>query len=338
MPPLAQSLLSLALQPIIQTKKSMSKYEDHFKYELFEYEATDRQSHKQAKPRKGNSNGRFHTKAIREMDDGIESWVPTYVRNLDPKHHEREWVINSLAHFYRDNIVSDVTRIVKGGKEANVYCCTGHPDTGEPLIAAKLYRPRMLRSLKNDAIYKIGRTVVDEDGKEVRNRRERVAMAKKTRFGKRLDFDQWIGTEFRVLGRTVRCRGIRSQTDWLPWYTTLLMSFIGDEYGSAPTLSEVNIERQEAKPLFDSLLEDVAIMLEHGYVHGDLSAYNILYWEGALTLIDFPQMVNAYKNPHAYELFERDISRVCAYFERFGIQHHTRSLARSLWQEYMEVE
>ncbi|MEM7332734.1 MAG: RIO1 family regulatory kinase/ATPase [Chloroflexota bacterium] len=315
----------------------MTKYENHFKYESFEYEPTDRQSHKQMKPRKTKANGRFYPDDIHEMDDGIESWVPTYVRNLDPKHHEREWVINSLGHFYRDNIVSDVTRLVKGGKEANVYCCTGHENSGEALIAAKLYRPRMLRSLKNDAIYKIGRTAVDEGGQAIRNRRERVAIQKKTRFGKRLDFDQWIGTEFRVLEELYEA-GAAVPKPIGYHNTTLLMSFIGDEYGSAPTLSEVSIEREEANPLFNALLEDVSIMLNHGYVHGDLSAYNILYWEGELTLIDFPQMVNAHKNPHAYKLFERDISRVCDYFSRFGITHHVKALARSLWHEHMEEE
>ena len=60
----------------------------------------------------------------------VTDWVPSYCANLDPKHHERTWVISSIGPFYRDEIVTDVTRIVKGGKEANVYTCTAHPATG----------------------------------------------------------------------------------------------------------------------------------------------------------------------------------------------------------------
>ena len=82
---------------------------------------------------------------------------PATPKALDPLHHERQWVLDSVGHFYREQIISDVTRLVKGGKEANVYACTAHPATGLEMIAAKLYRPRELRHLKNDAIYKAGR-------------------------------------------------------------------------------------------------------------------------------------------------------------------------------------
>jgi catechol 2,3-dioxygenase-like lactoylglutathione lyase family enzyme len=45
--------------------------------------------------------------------------------------------------------ILDVLRRVKGGKEANVYCCRTHPSTGVDLLAAKLYRPRMFRNLRS---------------------------------------------------------------------------------------------------------------------------------------------------------------------------------------------
>ena len=100
--------------------------------------------------------------------------------------------------FYRENIITDVTRLVKGGKEANVYTCTAHPATGLDLVAAKLYRERMLRSLKNDAIYKEGRMLRDAEGKQIRSRRERTAVQNKSGYGLHLDFMMWIGTEYRT--------------------------------------------------------------------------------------------------------------------------------------------
>ncbi len=51
-------------------------------------------------------------------------------------------------------------------------------------------------------------------------------------------------------------------------------------------------------------------------MHGDLSAYNILYWEGHIALIDFPQVVPARDNRNAYAIFERDVTRLCAVFHR----------------------
>ena len=33
----------------------------------------------------------------------------------------------ALGGFYRDHVITDVLARVKGGKEANVYCCQAHP-------------------------------------------------------------------------------------------------------------------------------------------------------------------------------------------------------------------
>ena len=49
--------------------------------------------------------------------------------------YEREWILHYLGSFYDDKLLTDVLRRVKGGKEANVYCCEAHPDTGLDLLA-----------------------------------------------------------------------------------------------------------------------------------------------------------------------------------------------------------
>lgn len=315
----------------------MNKYESHFEFEQFKYDDYDRQAHRQrpeARKRRDNGNQVSHTTDLHQMDDGAESWVPSYARNLDPQHRERQWIIDSLGHFYVDQVISDVTRIVKGGKEANVYCCTGHANIGEPLIAAKLYRPRMLRNLKNDALYKVGRQLRDDQGDDLSGRRERVALKKKTNFGKKLDFSQWIGTEFRVLQQLYEA-GADVPKPIAYHGSTLLMAYIGDEFSAAPALNEVNVPADEVQALFEQTLENIRLMLALGWVHGDLSAYNILYWQGKLTLIDFPQMVNAFKNPHAYDIFVRDVERVCDYFGRLDVDADVNALADGLWQEVL---
>src|SRR5207253_10395449 len=37
--------------------------------------------------------------------------------------HEREWILTYLSGFYDDQLITDVLRQVKGGTEAQVYCC-----------------------------------------------------------------------------------------------------------------------------------------------------------------------------------------------------------------------
>lgn len=317
----------------------MDKFEAFEQFEAYQFKDNSREARrKRPGPRKKNKsgNGRTHQtmRDIREMDDGIENWVPTYAKALDPRHHERQWVTESVGPFYRDQIVTDVTRLVKGGKEANVYACTGHPATGMALIAAKLYRPRMLRHLKNDAVYKAGRMLRDEQGKQMKGRRVKTALRKKTNFGKQVDIQWWIGNEYRTQTQLFEA-GANVPKPIGHQGNTILMAYIGDEYGPAPTLSEVRLPQAEAKSLFQCVMDNVALMLNNHLIHGDLSAYNILYWDSSIYLIDFPQMVEARHNPHAHELLERDITRVCEYFNGFGLACDPDALTRALWEPYM---
>jgi len=113
------------------------------------------------------------------------------------------------------------------------------------------------------------------------------------------------------------------------------MAYVGDDRLPAPTLSEVALPREEAERLFHRIMDNVALMLDHHWVHGDLSAYNVLYWSGEVRIIDFPQMVDARTNPNAYALLRRDIQRVCEYFARFGVDSDPADLASDLWLPYM---
>ncbi len=313
----------------------MDKYEAYEKYSEFEDLAlahsngrgSRRQDRKKKKPSVGLS-------AMTDFVDDAAAWVPTYAASLDPKHHERQWLIDSLATFYQDNVLTDVTRKVKGGKEANVYCCTAHPATQIDLIAAKLYRPRMLRTLKNDAIYKSGRQLRGEDGKELKGRREKLALAQKTNFGKHLDMVWWINNEFSVQQKLFEA-GANVPRPIGHNGNTILMEYVGDEWLPAPTLSDVSLDREEARDILQTVLKNIRLMLDNHFVHGDLSAFNILYWEGAISIIDFPQVVDARTNPHAQSLLKRDVKRVCDYFARYKAFADQDVISREMWLSYM---
>src|SRR5690606_1751590 len=99
----------------------MSKFAAFEQFEEYQYQDNSRENRRNRpgspKHKQKNGSSRQPMQDIREMDDGIENWVPSYAKALDPKHHERQWVIESVGPFYRDQIVTDVTRLVKGGKE-----------------------------------------------------------------------------------------------------------------------------------------------------------------------------------------------------------------------------
>jgi RIO kinase 1 len=86
------------------------------------------------------------------------------------------------------------------------------------------------------------------------------------------------------------------------------------------------------------VIHNVDLMLAARVVHGDLSAYNILYWQGAITVIDFPQVVDPFANPAGRAIFERDIARVCGYFAGHGVDADAPALAAALWDEHVPAD
>jgi RIO kinase 1 len=113
------------------------------------------------------------------------------------------------------------------------------------------------------------------------------------------------------------------------------MEYFGEVGRPAPTLQSATLQLGEARELFAALLRDVETMLAQGVVHADLSAFNVLYRPGAYRIIDFPQAVDPVTHGAAFPLLERDVTRLCQYFARYGIAAHGPSLARVIWDRHM---
>ncbi|MBI5350158.1 MAG: hypothetical protein HZB77_12730, partial [Chloroflexi bacterium] len=94
-------------------------------------------------------------------------------------------------------------------------------------------------------------------------------------------------------------------------------------------------DRNEARSIFDRLITNVELMLKHHRIHGDLSAFNVLYWEGEVMIIDFPQAIDPYVNAQARKIFNRDVRRLCEYFDRYSVAADSKDLADTLWKRYV---
>jgi RIO kinase 1 len=264
------------------------------------------------------------------IDAGEEHFETTY----RPARFEKAWLAESLAPFYGMDLIKDVLAIVKGGKEANVYRCKGGPAAPE-LVAAKVYRPRKFRNLSNDAMYREGREVLGDDGKVVKKSSHRVmrAIGKKTAFGVQVAHTSWLMYEFNTL-KSLHAGGAAVPEPIAVAENAILMGYVGDERLAAPTLQEVSLEYAEARRLFDQVIHNIETMLAVDWIHGDLSAYNILYWQGEITIIDFPQVTNAVGNSNARFILTRDVQRVCEYFTQQGLNINARGLADHLWNRF----
>ena len=65
----------------------------------------------------------------------------------------------------------------------------------------------------------------------------------------------------------------------------------------------------------DEILRQLELAYAKGFIHADMSEYNIFVHEGGVQIIDWPQYVEP-SHPHADELLERDISNILSFFKR----------------------
>lgn len=248
--------------------------------------------------------------------------------------HEKSWLINSLEDFYHQQWFEDILRLIKGGgKEASVYQCLTNGVNQNKYLAAKVYRPRQFRQLRNDSLYREGRMQLDDEGHEIRDDRALHAIQKRTNFGMRVMHTSWIEHEFQTM-RILHQAGADVPKPYASGNNAILMDYIGWDDLPAPTLNTVDLSVRDAHEVFKRVIHNVEIMLENQRVHGDLSAYNILYRDGDVTLIDFPQAIDPSVNRNAYPVFRRDIQRLCEYFLGLGLRLDPRRLSDDLWRKH----
>ncbi|MCC6892700.1 MAG: hypothetical protein IT321_07770 [Anaerolineae bacterium] len=272
--------------------------------------------------------------------DALEGDVP-YKTTYQPSRYESTWLLQSLTDFYRQEFITDVLAMVRGGKEASVYRCAARPAHGVDLLAAKVYRPRQFRQLRNDKMYREGRAILRADGKEAKETDHRLmrAIGKKSDFGVQVEHTSWLMYEYNTLNQLYAI-GAAVPKPYAVAENAILMGYIGDEEMAAPTLSTVELERDEAHELFKETMRNIKLMLLHGMIHGDLSAYNILYWEGKITLIDFPQVTSSHGNSQSHFILKRDVERVCTYFASQGVREAQNAdvIAQRLWKQHIEPD
>ncbi len=210
---------------------------------------------------------------------------------------------------------------LKSGKEAEIFLVERRYASGPRLLAHKRYRPRypakgQLRAegfsnstaYRGDSIYKAGWFLPTRDMRAVMGG---------SHYGHALAGRLWPMQEWTMLRRAWKAGASVpypvEQTDH-----GLLMEFIGDESQAAPKLVQARLSGSELTSAWEQLLASLRAMTNDGLVHADLSAYNLLWWQGRLVVIDLPQAVEFTTNTDAYELLHRDVANVGEWFTRRG--------------------
>jgi RIO kinase 1 len=140
----------------------------------------------------------------------------------------------------------------------------------------------------------------------------------------------WVSREWETL-RALSDAGLPVPRPIASTDDAILMGYVGDLELAAPQLRSVGPDAVEAQDLFDQVLRAIERMLYLNVIHGDLSAYNLLVWDGRVTVIDLPQAIDPRKNRHAHALLERDVRRICEHFARLEVRSSPDRLAADLW-------
>ena len=200
--------------------------------------------------------------------------------------------------------------VLKAGKESEVHLLERVGPTRTCLIAEKRFTPRLERAFRDDYVY----AGVWGGG----GRRENRAIRKRTRFGQEALEARWVSHEWETL-RRMHAHGVTVPPPVEAIEHGYRMAFIGDGERAAPRLSEVRLDLATARRAWRDVQREIRSMLDADLVHGDLSAFNILWWCERPVVIDFSQSVDAVTHPAARDLLLRDVDRTAAYFRRMGV-------------------
>jgi len=138
----------------------------------------------------------------------------------------------------------------------------------------------------------------------------------------------WTKKEFRNLSRAEEA-GVRVPHPIAMRGNILVMDLVGKEGQPAPMLKDVELNNEEAKRVFDKLVEYISVLYNRaGLVHADLSEFNILYDDGEPVIIDMGQSVTL-DHPMVRKFLERDIVNLTHFFrKRYAIGSEEEIWAR----------
>lgn len=251
----------------------------------------------------------FDFAAYDDLDAPGQRWstwlqVEPLSRGPEPR---PDWVVTSQG------AVDTELGILKTGKEADVFLverADPHDPDGGVVMAAKRYRSAEHRSFHRAAAY--------TEGRSMKRSRDERALKRKSTWGRVVAAGEWAVSEWGALTR-LWSLGLPVPYPVQIDGTEILMEWITHDGETAPRLAQTRPSPALLASYYDQLRDALALMVQAGLVHGDLSPYNILAAGDRLVLIDLPQVVDLVGNPQGFDFLMRDCANVCRWFRARGL-------------------
>lgn len=193
----------------------------------------------------------------------------------------------SQGHF--EGLISPVSI----GKESNVF--TAKKEEGKVIV--KIYRletadfNRMYDYIRDDPRF-IG----------LRKQRRKIVFA-------------WCQREYRNL-INAREAGLNVPLPIAFLNNVLVIGLIGT---GMPALQLKDAIPMNKKAFFNEIINDIKRLYKSGWVHSDLSQFNILNHNERPVFIDFSHMTPL-RNHNSKEYLERDVKNICNFFNKIGLK------------------
>jgi len=188
---------------------------------------------------------------------------------------------------------------VKSGKEATVHLVSN----GIYLYALKIYKTNSKYSTRLE--YLNLETAGDSRTQRAIKNRTKTGVAKLESI--------WTNREYSLM-KELHEYSTNIPKVFASTSSAILMEYFGDELSPAPKLSDVSLNLKDAQFCFKEVVENIELFIDFGFVHGDLSEYNILWWENQAYIIDFPQTLDIKTNKNTYQRFQGDLANIEKYF------------------------
>lgn len=199
----------------------------------------------------------------------------------------------AIAKLRKSGFFETVDYPVAKGKEANIFCATTHE--GEK-VAVKIYRIETSNFIRMHEY-------IDGD--------PRFSNTRRARFETIL---AWTRKEYSNLKVFYEARvAVPKPITFLR--NIVVMEFLGEKNIAFSTLDQIGSEQPRKD--FEFLLSEVKKIYQLGFVHSDISEYNIVVTDEGLRLLDCAQAV-LLAHPKAEEFLQRDVGNLVRFFKKQG--------------------
>lgn len=214
-------------------------------------------------------------------------------------------------------LATDVSGIISAGKEATVFYALWR----EFPLALKVYRFYTTPHAKKGSRKKMG--------------------GGKVGFSKDI-MSFWAAREFWILDRAFRA-GIKVPTPARHIDNMFTSRFLGNNGSAAPLLKDAVIEYPQRT--YEDIIESIFALYRIFIIHGDLSGYNILFFNNEPWIIDFPQAIDFASRVSRHRtltqgrsILLRDITNIVRFFQRYGITADPEALCAECMEQVTESD